>query len=140
MKLQNQRVNVGVNVGVIELQIVDQRDSRAAVQKLRALVEKRAVVFVGLENKRRGRPAQARRDAEVGRDAADQKPRRFARALQNPRQRRRRRRFAVRAGDGDDGAIAHRRASDESRAGIKIAPRIENRFDQRIAARNGVAD
>ncbi len=45
------RAQVGINVGVIELEVVQHRHAGAVVNKLRALVKKRRVVFVSLDHK-----------------------------------------------------------------------------------------
>ena len=44
------RVEVGKDVGVVELEVVEDRDVRPVVDELAALVEEGAVVFVGLDH------------------------------------------------------------------------------------------
>ena len=68
---------VRVDVRVVEFEVVQDRRARPVVQELGALVEKRRVVLVRLDHERPA--AQARRDAEVLRHAADQKARRRGR-------------------------------------------------------------
>src|SRR5262249_43489335 len=98
------RVEVFKNVGVIELEIVDDADLRQVMNELAALVEKRGVVFVALDDEPVA-VGESRALAEVVRNAADEIARVQSVVLEHPRQQRRRGGLAMRAGD-DDGAFA----------------------------------
>ena len=65
------RAEVGKDVGVVELEIVEDRRARPVMHELRALVAEGGVVLVGLDHEE-GRLGQTRRHAEVLRHAADQ--------------------------------------------------------------------
>ena len=78
MELALDRRQVVEDVGVVELEVVEDRGARPVVDELAALVEEGGVVLVGLDHERRGRVAEARRDAEVERHAADQEARALA--------------------------------------------------------------
>ena len=59
-------VEIGVDVGVIELDVVDDGDVRQVLQELRGLVEERAVVFVAFDDEvAAAADAIARPSAEV---------------------------------------------------------------------------
>ena len=79
VELALDRGQVVEDVGVVELEVVEDRGARPVVDELAALVEERGVVLVGLDHERRRRVAEARRDAEVERHAADQEARRSGR-------------------------------------------------------------
>ena len=57
------------DVGVVELEVVQDQDVRAVVHELRALVEKRGVVLVGLDDEPPPRAAVARRVAPVSKSS-----------------------------------------------------------------------
>ena len=103
MKLALDRGQVGEDVGMVELQVVEHRRARPVMHELAALVEERRVVLVCLDHEQRslvrfnGR-AQSCRHAEIQRHAADQKARRAAAVLQNPGQHRCGRGLAMGAG------------------------------------------
>ena len=58
--------DVRIDVGVVELEVVEDQGARAVVNELRALVEERGVVLVGLDHEE-SPGAKPRADAEVGR-------------------------------------------------------------------------
>ena len=90
--------NVGVDVGVVEFEIVEHQGARPVVHKFRPLVEERRVVLVCLDDKKP--PAtEPRADREIGRHATDQEPRRESRIFENPRQHAAGRGLAMRAGN-----------------------------------------
>jgi hypothetical protein len=91
------RRQVGKDVGVVELEVVEDRGARAVMHELRALVAEGGVVLVGLDHEE-GRLGQPRRHAEVLRHAADQEAGIEARVFQHPGQQRGRGGLAVRAG------------------------------------------
>ena len=43
---------VSKDIGMVEFKVIDHQSLRAIVHKLRALVEKRTVVFIGLDNEK----------------------------------------------------------------------------------------
>ena len=107
MELALDRGEVGEDVGVVELEVVEDRGARPVVDELRALVEERGVVLVGLDHEERA-VAEPRRHAEVQRHAADQEAGLEPGVLEDPGEHRRRRRLAVRAGDGEHpAAVQH---------------------------------
>ena len=53
MELRLDRGEVGKDVGVVELEVVEHRGARPVVHELRALVEERRVVLVGLDHEER---------------------------------------------------------------------------------------
>jgi hypothetical protein len=77
VELALDRGHVGEDVGVVVLEVVEDRDQRAVVDELAALVEEGGVVFVGLDHE--VGPAAARADTPkfLG-HAADQEARRRA--------------------------------------------------------------
>ena len=88
------------DVGVIELEVVEQRRAGTVVHEFAALVEEGGVVFVGFDDEQgarreRGAGAQPGRDTEIQRHPAHQKTRLQASGLQNPAQHGRGGGFAV---------------------------------------------
>src|ERR1051325_6714254 len=98
------RVHVGVDVSVVELDVVDDQRVRAVVEKLGPLVEERGVVLVAFDDELRV-VAELEVLIEIEGDAADDHARVASRRLEQPGQERGRRRLAVRPGD-DDGVPA----------------------------------
>ena len=99
MKLALDGRDVLIDVGVVELEIVEDEGARAVMDKLRPLVKKSTVVFVRLNNKE-GRSTQTRAGLKVGRSAADQKTGSAPGMLENPGEHRCGGRLAVRARNG----------------------------------------
>ncbi len=97
MELGLDRSQVGKNVCVIKFHVVHHQRARPVVDKLRALVKKRAVIFVRFHDKKIG-AAQTGRDSEILRHAANQKTGLHAGLLQNPCQHAGRSGFTVGAG------------------------------------------
>jgi hypothetical protein len=139
MELGLDRGQVGKDVGVIVLEVIQDRRARAIVHELRALVGERGVVFVGLDHEERAL-RQSCRDAEVHRHAADQEPRVEAGVIENPRQERGGRGLAVRPGHRQYPFVAQHGICKPLRSRAIRTPAIENRLEQRIAARDRVAD
>ena len=139
MELRLDRGQVGKDVGVVELEIVQHRGAWPIVDEFRALVAKRSVVFVGLDDEERRR-AQARRNAEVLRHAADQETGLEPGAVEDPRQHRAGRRLAVGTGHRQRPApLQHVFGQPLRPARVRLA-RIEDGLEQRVAARHRVAD
>ena len=96
VELRFDRRDVRKDVGVVEFEIVEDRRARPVVDELRALVEERRVVLVGLDHEERT-VAVPRGNTEVDGNAADQEARLEASAIEDVRKHRRSRRLAVRA-------------------------------------------
>ncbi len=139
MELGLDRGKIGEDVGVIELQIVQDRGARPVVDELAALVEEGRVVLVGLDHEE-VRRRDARGHAEVLRHAADQEAGLVAGVLQDPRQHRGRRGLAMRAGHRQHPLAAQHMFAEPLRAGHIGQVAVQDRFHQRIAARDHVAD
>ena len=113
---------------------------RQVVDELRALVEKRGVVFVALDDEIL-RVVEARALPEIRRHAADH----VARLAIRPRSRiqveqRGRGRFPVRAGDDEIVPAAQEKLLQHLRQREVVELAVEHRFDFRIAALDRVAD
>ncbi len=139
MELTLDRGHVGENIGVVVFEIVENRDLRAVVHELAALVEECGVVFVRFDDKIIA-AAQSCRDAEILRHAADEKSRRTAAGVEYPGQQRARRRLAVCAGDREYAARGEQALADPLRPGGIRQARIEHVLDGRVATRQRVAD
>ena len=88
VKLVLNRCKIGEDIGMIEFEIVQYDRLWTVMHKFRALVEKRRVVFIGLNDEKRpvGKPCG---DAEVAGHATDQEARLAPGLLQNPSEHRR---------------------------------------------------
>ncbi|KIQ97464.1 hypothetical protein TI01_1009 [Lysobacter sp. A03] len=139
VELALDRGHVGENVGVVELQIVEDRDQRAVVDELAALVEEGGVVLVRFDHELTAR-ADARRDTEVLGHAADQEARPTTCSLQQPHEDRCRGGLAVGAGDRQNVPPRQHVFRQPLRAGGVVAAVIEHLLDRRIAPRERVAD
>ncbi len=140
VELALDRRQVVEDVGVVELEVVEDRGARPVVDELAALVEEGGVVFVGLDHERRGGVAAARRDAEVERHAADQEARALAGRLEDPGEHRRGAGLAVGAGDGEHVAAGEHVVGEPLRAAGVGRVGVEDGLEQRIAAGDRVAD
>ncbi len=87
-----------INIGVVEFDIVDDRDLRQVVHEFRLFVEICRVVFVALDDKMIA-VGHAKARAEILNDPADEKARIQPADLAHPRRDARRRRLAVRPGN-----------------------------------------
>ena len=147
MELRFNSRQIGKNIGMIEFKVIQYHGTRPIVDKLRAFIAKRRVVLVRLNNEKRriGKPAvdfsgDARRHAKVYRHTANQKPWMQAGVLKNPGQHRRSRRFTMRTRHGERPASLQQMVGKPLRAGNVGQRAIENLFQERIAARNRIAD
>ena len=139
MELPLDRGDVGIDVGVVVLEIVEHRGARPVVNELGALVEERRVVLVRLDDEVLA-AAEPRRDVEVAGHAADQESRLEAGVLEDPREDARSRGLAVRAGDGERPAAREHVPRQPLRPGRVGNAALQQRFDQRVAAAHDVAD
>src|SRR5882724_5973000 len=87
---------IGKNISMIKLQVIEYRGARAVVYKLGAFLEKCSVVFVCLNDKKR-RVGQPCGDGKILRYATDQKPRVQSGIFQYPCQHRTGSGFTMRA-------------------------------------------
>ncbi len=139
MKLRLDGSKISEDVRMIELKVIQDRRARAVMDELGALVAEGGVVLVGLDDEER-RIVEPRRNAETLRHAADQEARIQAGLFQYPGQQRRRRRLAVGAGNAQHPATAQDVFGQPLRTGHVGQVAVEDLLEQRIAARNGVAD
>ncbi|MPM72480.1 hypothetical protein SDC9_119456 [bioreactor metagenome] len=139
VKLRLDRRQITENVGMIEFQVIQNSRPGAVMDEFRALVAESSVVFVGFDDEERG-IAKAGRDAEIERYTADQEAGCHVGVFQYPRQHRTGRRLAVGAGDAEYPAPLQYVLSQPLGAGDVGQPLVEYGFEQRVAARNGVAD
>ena len=73
-------LEIGVDVGVVELEIVEDQRARPVVDEFGALVEECRVVFIGFDHEE-WRVTEPRADVEIARHAADQETRRKTRMI-----------------------------------------------------------
>ena len=139
MELRLDRGQVREDVGVVVLEVVEDQRARPVVHELRALVEERGVVLVGLDHEEAA-VGMARRHAEIQRHAADQEAGREPGVVEDPREHRRRARLAVRAGDREHEPVREHVIAQPLGSGRVREAAVEHRLDQRIAARDDVAD
>ena len=133
------RVEVFVDVRVVELDVPDDCRLRKVVHKLRPLVEVRGVVLVALDDEVVAvRHAEAR--AEVLHDAADEERRIQAAALHDPSRDARRRSLPVRARDDERASPAYELLFDDFGGRAVDEAASESLFDLGVPARQSVSD
>ena len=133
------RLQVIKDVRVVELKVVEDQRPRAVVNKLGALVEEGAVIFVGFNDEERA-VAQARGDVEIARNAANHEPRFIAAGFKDPGCHAGSGGFAVGPGDGQHPAIAQHEVVQPLRAGHIRNIVFQHRFNARVAASHGITD
>src|ERR1700722_3299433 len=127
------RVEIFKNVRVVEFEIVDDGDFRQIVDELAALVEKRRVVFVALDDEPFAvREPRALR--KIVRDAADEKTWVKSVVLEHPREQRSRRCLAVRSRNNNRAFSANEKFLQQFRQRAVTQFVVENKFRFRIAA------
>ena len=133
------RREVGIDIRVIELDVVDDGDVRQVFQELGGLVEECAVVLVPFDHEL---PAAADAIAalEVLGNAADEHARVGAAVRQQPPRQRRGRGLPVRAGDDDRPGAPEEMIAD--RLGQRAIPNlpVEDFLELDVATRDGIAD
>lgn len=139
MELALDRGQVGVDVGVVEFEIIQDQGARAVMDELGALVEERAVVFVGLDHEKRGIP-QARTDPEIAGDPADQKAGAQPRVFKNPGEHAGGRGLAVGTGHRQHPAITKDVFGQPLRARGVGQPAIQQGLDDGHAAAHYITD
>ncbi|KAF0279212.1 hypothetical protein BA897_00415 [Spiribacter roseus] len=132
MELALDRGEIGEDVGVIKLQVVQDQGSRAKMHELRALIEEGGVVFIRLDDKER-RAAEARRCGEVLGHATDQEARLEAGRFQQPGDQAGGGGLAVGAGHGDDPAPAEDVPGQPGRPRVVVETAVEHRLHRRVA-------
>ncbi len=139
MELRLDRREIGKDIGVVVFEIVEYRRARPIVDEFRALVAERGVVLVTLDDEERA-VRKPSRDAEVGRDAADQETRLQSRPVEYPGQHRAGRRLAVRSGDRQHPLVEQHVFGEPLRTRNVTPIGIQYRLEQRVAAGDRVAD
>ena len=131
-----------IDVGVIELDVVDDGDVGQVLQELRGLVEVGAVVLVAFDDERLALADAVAGAvvAEIPRDAADEHRRIGAGRGQQPPGQRGGRGLAVRAGDHDRVRVPQPLIANRFRQRRVANAAIEHSLELRVAARNGIAD
>ena len=139
LKRQADRREVGIDVRVIELDVVDDGDVRQVLQELGGLVEEGAVVLVAFDHELAA-AADAIAAFEVLGDAADEHARVGSAVRQQPPRQRRGRRLPVGAGDDDRPCAPEEMIAD--RLGQRAIPNlpVEHLLELDVAARDGIAD
>ena len=113
--------------------------SGQVMDELAALVEKRRVVFVALDDEPLA-VGETRALAEIVRDAADEKAGVQPVVLEHPGQQRSGGGFAVRAGDDQRAFAANEKFLQQFRQRAIAQFVVQHEFRLGVAARNGVAD
>ena len=99
MKLLLDGLEIVVDIGVIELEVVEDQRASAVVDELGALVEERRIVFVGLDDEMPGAGRKAGAGRKIARHAADQESGLETGVFEDPRQHARGRGLAVSSRD-----------------------------------------
>ena len=131
--------DVGKDVRVVELEVVEDRHPRPVVDELAALVEERGVVLVRLHDE--FPPAtEPCRNAEILGHATDQEAGLAPGGLEQVRQDRARRGLAVGPRDREDVPSGQDLLGEPLRAGGVGTPIVEHLLHRVVAARQRVAD
>ena len=101
VELPQNRIEIPVYICVIELDVIQNQGVRAVVNEFRSLVEKRSIVFVGLDHEALA-GAEPRGDAKVGGYSAYQEAGLESRVFKNPGEHACCRRLAVSSRDRED--------------------------------------
>ena len=139
VKLPEDGIEILVDVGVIEFEVVEHQRARPVVHELGSLIKERRVVFVGLDHEKLG-VAVARRHPEIGRDAAHEKTGRKARVLEYPGQYAGSRGLAVSTRDREHMPAAQNVVGQPPRSRRVGQATIQHRFDHVDAAAHDIAD
>src|SRR5881394_3487475 len=99
VKLPFDRCKIVEDVGMVELQVIQNRGLWTVLHEFGALIEEGGVVLVRLYNEKIAAGVSGGH-REIDRNPANEEARRLARALQDPGEHRRDGRLAVSAGDG----------------------------------------
>ena len=133
------RGHVRKNVGVVQLQVVHNRDLGQVVDEFAALVEERGVVFVALDDEPLAvREPRAR--AQVARNASNQVAGIQPRALEHPCEQRRGGGLPVCAAHNETAFAPDEKLLEQLRQRAIAELAVQHGLDLGIAAGNGVAD
>ncbi len=133
-------LEIAKDIRMIELQVVQHRDVRRVVDKLAALVEKRAVVFIPLDHERIGHRTQMITRGRIKRHAADQIAGVASLRAQQMRRQRRSRGFAMRAGNHDIATLFQHMIRQKRGQRNKVQrARFEQPFALPITTRSGAS-
>src|SRR5579859_4132960 len=136
-KLSLDRCQIIEDVGMIELQIIQNCGLWAVMHEFGALVEESRVVLVRLNDEKLA-AGVAGGHREIHRNAANQESGRPARAFQDPGEHRRHSGLAVRTGDREDVPPGENVFRQPLRTRNVTPSSVEDRLHQRIAARDDV--
>ena len=139
MELLFDRREVFEDVRVVVFEVVEDRRAGTVVHELASLVEEARVVLVGFDHEGGLRIAQKGASFAPGGNAADEVARVDPGAAKNPGEKRRGRRFAVRARYGKDVASGENVLAHPLRSRSVGKTAVENGLEKGIAARNGVS-
>ena len=135
-KCQRDRLDVGINIRVVELNIVDDRNVRQVLEELGRLVEERAVVLVPFDDEvaSLSHAIAGSLVAKIARDAADEHTRIRARIGQHPPGQRGCCGLPVRACDDDRPRAPEKMLAYGFRQRTVANLPIENFLELRVAA------
>ena len=139
MELRFNGREIGEDVRMIVFEIIENRDPRTVVHEFAPLVAEGRVVFVRFNDEGSGRVSEFGRFFTPAGEPPDEVARVQARFLQNPGEHRRGRGLPVRAGNGEHLAALEDVFAHPLRARGIGEPRIENGFEERIPAGNGIS-
>ena len=136
---------IGVDVGVVELDVGEDGGVGKVVEELGAFVEEGGVVLVAFEQKRLGLGADHKRRPEVLGESTDEERRgelrlRAGGYLVDPGQHACGGGLAVGAGDDEGFAVGQELVVEERGHGGEGDALVEDEFELRVAARDGVTD
>ena len=124
---------------MVELKVVEDQRARAVMHELGALVEERAVVFVGFDHEERA-VAQTCGDVEISRYAANHEARLVAAGFEDPGRHARGRGFAMGTGNGNHPAVTQDEVMQPLRTGHERNIAFQYRLNARVTAGHSVAD
>ena len=130
---------VGIDIGVIVFEIVQNHGPRSVMHELGTLIEEGGVVFVGFDDEVHA-GAHSRGSFEITRYAADQEPRVATGRLENPHQHAGRGRLTVGSRDGQyPTLLQYVPRQPFGTRGVWNAA-LEQGFDQRISPAHDISD
>ncbi len=139
-ELQRDGGQVRINIGVVEFQRGQNQFVGVVVQKLRPVIEERGLILVAFDDEFFAAAQAVAAFAEIRRHAANQKIRAPSGDVKNPREHGRGRGLAVRSGHHDRGVPRNEILFEQLRHRAVRNFFVENIFDLRISARDGIPD
>ncbi len=139
---EQHRIEIGVDVGMIELDVPDDRDVGEILEELGGLVEERAVVLVTLDHEVAALSDSIARALlpEIERDATNQQRRIERTAREQPCRQRRRRGLAMRASDDNRARIPEKVIAHSFRERAVTDLPLQDALELGVASRNRVPD